>query len=165
MRVAEIRTLYDYHYWANGRICEAATRITPEQFVAPAPVPWGSIRGTLVHTLGAERSWLARWEGRAPPPRPADDEFPTIAAVIAAWGESEARIRAFIAGLDDEALDRDFAYTRYSGERRVQPLWQLLVHVVNHGTQHRSEVAVLLTMHGASPGDLDLSLAPLGRNS
>jgi uncharacterized damage-inducible protein DinB len=36
------------------------------------------------------------------------------------------------------------------------PVWQLLVHVVNHGTQHRSEAAALLTAERLSPGELDL---------
>ncbi|HYU21327.1 MAG TPA: DinB family protein [Chloroflexota bacterium] len=36
------------------------------------------------------------------------------------------------------------------------PLWQMMLHVANHGTQHRSEVAALLTGFGQSPGDLDL---------
>lgn len=161
MRVSDIQALYDYHYWANGRILDTATQITAAQFAAPAPVPWNSLRGTLVHTLGAELGWLARWEGRPPAPRPQDDGNLTVASLTAHWRESEVALRAYLARLADDALDRDLQYTRSSGEVRIKPLWHTLVHVVNHGTQHRSEAAILLTMYGASPGDLDLSRSPL----
>ena len=36
------------------------------------------------------------------------------------------------------------------------PVWQMLVHVFNHGTQHRSEAALVLTQEGHSPGEMDL---------
>jgi uncharacterized damage-inducible protein DinB len=158
MRVRDIQALYDYHYWANRRILDTATRITAEQFAAPAPVPSGSLRGTLIHTLGAERSWLARWEGRPPTPRAQDDESATVASLAALWQETETALRAYLASLDDDALDRELRHTRSSGQTLTKPLWQTLVHVVNHGTQHRSEAAMLLTIYGASPGDLDFSL-------
>jgi len=165
MRASDIRALYTYHCWATARVFDAPLRIAPAQFVAPAPapVPWGTLRGTLVHLLWSGRNWLARWAGQPTIERFREEDFPTIAAMVAGLRESERLVRAFLDRLNDDELDRDFHYTRFTGERRVQPYWQLLVHIVNHGTQHLSEVAILLTLYGASPGDLDLSLSPLGR--
>jgi uncharacterized damage-inducible protein DinB len=44
-----------------------------------------------------------------------------------------------------------------SGPARTRLVWQTIVHVINHDTQHRSEAAQLLTAYGQSPGDLDIS--------
>ncbi len=61
-----------------------------------------------------------------------------------------------MAGLDDAALDREVRYTTTKGTPFADQLWQILLHVINHSTQFRSEAAVVLTTFGASPGDLDL---------
>ena len=42
------------------------------------------------------------------------------------------------------------------GERWAYPLWQQMIHQVNHATQHRSEAAMMLTKLDCSPGLLDL---------
>ncbi len=54
MRVAEIQTLYAYNAWATTAILAATRHLSVAQFCAPAAVPWGSLRGTLVHTLDTE---------------------------------------------------------------------------------------------------------------
>ena len=61
-------------------------------------------------------------------------------------------MRAWLAKLDDADMGVPAAGGR--------PLWQCLAHVVNHGTQHRSEAAMMLTHWGQSPGELDLFYYP-----
>lgn len=64
-------------------------------------------------------------------------------------------MRSYLAGLTDDDLTSIIRYSRTGGTRLETPLWQILLHVINHGTQTRSEAAVLLTQFGHSPGDLD----------
>ncbi len=65
-------------------------------------------------------------------------------------------MRGFLARLKDEDLLRVVSYKNTKGRPLAYPLWQLMAHVVNHGTQHRAEAAAMLTELGHSPGDVDL---------
>ena len=149
-------TLYDYDYWANERILRAADKVSDAQFVAPAAFSWGGLRGTLVHTLGAEWIWRSRWQGVSPTASLRVDDYPTVAALRARWREEETKMREFIATLTEADLARVVNYSRISSGASAEPLWQLMAHVVNHGTQHRAEAAAILTGLGHSPGDIDL---------
>ncbi len=64
-------------------------------------------------------------------------------------------MRAYLKGLSDSALENVMRYRSTLDKEYVAPLWQVLLHLANHGTQHRSEVAAELTRAGRSPGDLD----------
>jgi uncharacterized damage-inducible protein DinB len=150
--------LFDYNYWANKRILKAATGLTDEQYMAVVPgLSYGSMRATLVHTLAAEQIWRQRClEGVSPTTLLQEANCPTLETLRGLWMEEEAAMRAGLARLTDEALDGRIAYRTTSGTPMEETLWQLLVHLVNHGTQHRAEAAVALTAFGYSPGDVDL---------
>lgn len=159
MNLADLNTLYDYNYWANRRILRAAEGLTTEQFVAPHDLSWGSIRDVLVHTMGAEWIWRMRCqEHRSPSSLLDPQEFPTLAALQARWTEEEAAMRTYLASLDEAALSQPLAYVSTAGRPFSGTLWHILMHVVNHGTQHRAEVAHVLTQLGRSPGDIDMIL-------
>src|SRR5207248_11666353 len=82
--------------------------------------------------------------------------FPDVESVRAESIELVGATERFLAGLTEADLERDYARERPDGRVYVYKLWQMLLHVANHGTQHRSEVAAMLTGFGRSPGNLDL---------
>jgi uncharacterized damage-inducible protein DinB len=156
MNKQDITLLYKYNHWANARILNAAADVTNEQFLAPASFPHGGLRGTLVHALFAEWIWRNRWEGTSPTVKLNPQDFPTFESLSLRWADEEKQLRSFVENVTDERLDSYFFYTTTTGTPRENILWQVMVHLVNHGTQHRSEAAALLTEFGHSPGDLDL---------
>ncbi|HET9588405.1 MAG TPA: DinB family protein [Anaerolineales bacterium] len=156
MNKQDILTLYRYNQWANARILNAASKIKPEQYLAEASFPHGGLRGTLVHMLFAEWIWRKRWEGISPTQRLKPEEFPTFESLCTRWADEEKLLMAFVDGLTDEKLEGYFEYTSTEGRPYKRILWHAMAHLVNHGTQHRSEAAAILTDFGHSPGDIDM---------
>jgi uncharacterized damage-inducible protein DinB len=160
------RLLFEYNEWANRRVLEACAAVSPrDYFAAAAGLSFGSLHATLVHILVAEVVWLARWQRGKPPEalrdarradRLARDVIPTFEALRELWAEELSKQRAFFASLTDEQVEAPLSYETQYGEPNQQPMWQLMSHLLNHGTQFRAEAAVRLTQLGVSPGDLDL---------
>jgi uncharacterized damage-inducible protein DinB len=156
MTVDLVRTLYRYNAWATARIFQAATPLSAAELAAPSGASFSSVRETLVHIMAAQWIWLARWKGTSPTTFLDAREFPDLASLRARWDELEAETQRFVETLTDSDLSRVVEYRNTRGERWAYPLWQQVVHQVNHATYHRGEVAATLTQLGHSPGDLDL---------
>jgi uncharacterized damage-inducible protein DinB len=150
--------LYQYNRWANARILGAAAKIGEAQFLAPGEFGHGGLRGTLVHTLFAEWIWRLRWQGSPPNVRWKPEDFPTFASLETRWLEEEIKLMEFVDGLTEERLKAEFDYISTEGQAHRRIMWEAMAHLVNHGTQHRSEAAAMLTELGCSPGDLDMIL-------
>ena len=156
MNKQDILVLYRYNQWANAKILNAAANLTPEQFLAGASFPHGGLRGTLAHALSAEWIWRTRWEGTSPTYMLKADDFPTFPSLRTRWAEEEERLMSFVNGILEARINDTFDYTNTSGKPFRRVLWHAMVHLVNHGTQHRTEAAAMLTDFGHSPGDIDL---------
>jgi len=149
MRADEIRFLFGYDRWATRKVLDSLDGIDPAVWGLAGVVGERGLGSILVHHLGSSRRWGKLFDGK-----PIDEgdklELQPMLAVDelrAGWEEEWAAVDAWLPILTDDGiaeLDEGI------------PIWQLLVHVVNHGTQHRSEAAALLTADGRSPGELDL---------
>jgi uncharacterized damage-inducible protein DinB len=156
MNKQDILVLYRYNAWSNAKILDAASNITQEQFLAPVPFPHASLRGTLVHALFAEWIWCNRWEGIPSTSKLKPEDFPTIGSLRARWADEQTTLMKFLSNLTDERLYTKFKYTSTEGFQYERLLWETMAHLVNHGTQHKTEAAAILTGFGHSPGDIDL---------
>jgi len=156
MNKQDILLLYKYNQWTTAKILDAASHATQEQFLATAPFPHGGLRGTLVHALFAEWIWRSRWEGVSPNYRLKPEEFPTFEALRQRFEEEEKLLMAFVENVTDERLNSTFHYTSTDGKPHERILWHAMAHLVNHGTQHKTEAAAILTSFGYSPGDIDM---------
>jgi len=158
MKKEEILTLYRYNAWANARILNTTALVSQEQFLAPASFSHGGLRGTLVHTLFAEWIWRQRWERTSPTGWLTPEDFPTFESLHSLWEKEGQALMRFVEKVSEADLDRTFHYKKTGGQPNENVLWHLMVHLVNHGTQHRSEAAAMLTDLGHSPGDIDMIL-------
>jgi uncharacterized damage-inducible protein DinB len=144
---ATLTLLYNYHYWANAKFIEACIALTPEQWAQPLGHSWGTVQGLLAHMALAEDIWFSRiLEGVSPTEMPATSAYPTLDAVQSRLTYWEPRIKAFLAQCTDDRLAADLHYTTTKGAPQVQPLGGILLHVANHGTHHRGELAAMLAL-------------------
>lgn len=160
MQHDDIKTLYEYNYWATDRILAASALLSPEQYgalVVPNP-GYGSLRNILVHMLDTERGWRERCQHELPSADLSEADVPTHAHLLQLWRAERATMHAYLGQLHDDMLHGLIQYTTDDGEARERVLWHVLLHVINHGTQHRSEAGAILTSYGASPGDLDFTV-------
>lgn len=155
MSPAEVKALYAYNSWANRRIIGVAQKLTAQQFLAPVPSSFSSVRDTLAHIYGAELIWFGRFQGGTPP-MPQAESFPDLKTLAEAWGGLEQRLEAFVAGLTQSALDTEMEYKTFTMGTVRDPLLHAMQHLVNHSTYHRGQVTTLLRQHGLEGISTDL---------
>jgi uncharacterized damage-inducible protein DinB len=156
MNPQEMATLYEYNAWANRRMLEALSPLGKEQFTKPLGSSFSSLRDTAAHIYGVEWLWLERFQGRSPSAIPDDPEFADVAKLKASWLEFGPRLLNFARGLTQEDLDRVMEYKTMKFGVYRNPLWQSMMHLVNHGTYHRGQITTMLRQLDAQPILTDL---------
>ncbi|HVR10303.1 MAG TPA: DinB family protein [Thermoanaerobaculia bacterium] len=154
--VGAVRQLLLYNLWAD-RIClKALEQVAAEDLTRDTGTSFGSLLGTLAHILASQRLWLARFEGKAIDRVPDVSAFPDWETLTAAWGETSAELGFFLASLSAVQLTADMTWTSTQGVTYTRPLWQPVLHLVNHGTYHRGQVVSQLRQLGYEPPSTDM---------
>jgi uncharacterized damage-inducible protein DinB len=152
-----LEKLYDYNVTANARILDCAARVSQAQLVAPTEIGDRSLLILLFHMLRTEWVWrsLSQDHQIQVSTLPRIEDFPNVETIKASWLAEEQLMRAFLSGLSDQELSATVQVKDRHGKESPMVLWHMLMHLMLHSFQHRTEAAVLLTNYGQSPGDLD----------
>lgn len=143
--VGDFRSLFQYTRWANERVLDALQNADA--------VPDRAVE-LFSHLLRAQDLWFGRTQD-------------TDHATLSLWVEedleacaerleaSDRRWQEVLDGVTEEALDHPIAYTNSKGTAFETPLRDILSHVVNHGTHHRAQIALVLREADITPPATD----------
>lgn len=139
MNTDAFRYLYDYHFTENRRLWDnCITPLTLEQFTRKAAYSHGSVRDQVLHLMDVDELWFSELGGSQPSePYPASSRDDRENIRIK-WDGIERSMRTYLAQLRDGMLfEKPIKEPEEDKELRV---WQVLLHVVNHGTDHRAQL-------------------------
>lgn len=151
-----LRTHLDYTAWASRRLVDMAAGLSPEELAHDFQTADRTIVGTLAHIFAADRIWLARVTQTSSGPFITDADR-KISVLQNDWPVLHDGWRNWAASLADQAADSNVSYKDTKGNPYTQPLWQIILHVVNHGTHHRGQVSGFLRALGHTPPPLDIT--------
>lgn len=153
MNANAFRHFYNYHFAENRKIWDSyILPLSDEQFTLDLEYSHGSVRNQIVHLMSVDDTWFSGLRGvKIPEPlNPADfDDRKTLRAT---WDSVEQNMRDYLAKLRDDML---FEKPFVDGEDRDLILWQVLLQVVNHGTDHRAQIHRLLNDMGVKTTSQD----------
>jgi uncharacterized damage-inducible protein DinB len=138
MNADAFRQFYDYHFAQNRKIWDEYIKpLSDEQFTREVGYSHGSVRNQAVHIMSTDEAWFSDLRRAGFPEELSPAELDDREAIRDRWDKVEQDMRAYLGTLHDEMLfEKPFS----EGEDKDLILWQVLLHVVNHGTDHRAQL-------------------------
>jgi uncharacterized damage-inducible protein DinB len=153
--VDTLRLQLDYSAWASQRLLDAAAKLSTEELTRDFKTADKTVLDTLVHVYAADRIWLSRvlGEQRATFIDPEDRDLTLLQTE---WPVLQQRWKLWLKDFTDGDVTRVIEFKDTKGRPYAQPVWQILFHLVNHGTHHRGQVSGFLRAMGQTPPPLDM---------
>jgi uncharacterized damage-inducible protein DinB len=109
----------------------------------------------MVHIISAEWIWLMRMKGISPKALRTSSDIPTISELRKRWEEIVSTQNEFLSSVTEESLNAPITYKNTKDDTFTYPLWQILMHAVNHSSYHRGQITTMLRQLGAQTVPLD----------
>jgi uncharacterized damage-inducible protein DinB len=156
MKIQEMQRMFAYNAWATDRTFDALARLSDPDYRRNLKSSHGSLHGTATHLVAAEKIWLSRLVGKPDTALMTEQDSPSMQSLKQTWEEIAAKIARFISKLDDNSLENRLEYATTEGKKFTNTLGQILLHIVNHSSYHRGQIASMMRQIGAEPVNTDM---------
>jgi uncharacterized damage-inducible protein DinB len=135
--------LYQYNDWSNSRVlnCLKNQSINDEKIL--------SLMG---HIVAAQFLWLRRIKGLPPPDVKLWGSY-SLPQLITLAEDAGKQWLEFVEKTDN--FDHELTYTNYVGDPYTNNVETIMIHLVNHSSYHRAQIAMLLRQKGFEPINTD----------
>lgn len=135
--------LYRYNAWSNDRVINCLVR---------QKVSHVKILSLMGHIVAAQFLWLHRIKGLPPPSIKLWDNY-QLDNLVKLTADANKRWLEFVENTDD--FNRELTYKNYTGDPYTNNVESIMIHLVNHSTYHRAQIALLLRENGLEPVNTD----------
>ena len=144
-----------YHRWATERVLDVINQMPAELLVQDLKGSFAGIYDTLKHIYQADAVWWDRLAGRPTGGFDAYEAPGCTWELKDAWLALHDKMIDWAAGLTEDEWNRELSYKTMAGVAMVSPIWQMILHIVNHGTYHRGQLAVAIKAAGGTAPTTD----------
>ena len=155
MIVERLKKLSQYNIWAWDHVIDSMRKISDEEFRKERPFFWESLHGLLAHSLAAEIIWIERLNHNNPTTLLNEDNFQTLDEIVKEWQVVRNRWNDYLDQLNDETVLTSLSFADTQGFERSVVIADIITHVFNHATDHRSQMTPFLHQLGFATPSLD----------
>lgn len=145
-----------YTQWASTALLDACAALSQEELHHDLHTAYPSIWATLVHIYQADAVWLSRFRGEKVMSLAAFEPGSSLEELRGRWSATLQDLVDFAESRTDAHWEETLHYVNTRGAAFSQPLWQAVLHTVNHATLHRGQILAMFRQIGRVPVSVDL---------
>ncbi|UCF65204.1 MAG: DinB family protein [bacterium] len=159
-RLEMIKMFYAFNSWATGQLIKSLAQLSEEEWTDPGCSGNGSTRETLAHLLGTQWGWFSWFDNslsveKSIALRVHPEEISTLEKLADKWQQIDRQTHSCLEKLSENGINENWSATLPNGFSMTLPLWQLLLHVANHGTHTRAQIIAAIRRFGYDPGSYE----------
>ena len=137
-----------YNTWANQKIMDIILVLPEEKQMAEVPSSFTSLYKTVLHMWDAESAWWQRMKLQERIIVPSENFKGTMKDVVDGLSQQNRLWEEWVSNASDRSIEHVFQYQNSRKEQFKQPIFQMILHVFNHGTYHRGQLINMLRQLG-----------------